>query len=74
MLGHWGMWSTPLFPPLPASLQLGVVGPDRVLSMGHIELFDFKLRTYFLKLLNFLKKKCFLNLTVCKQKTVLMLN
>ena len=34
----WGMWSTPSLPSLPGPLWPGVVAPDRVLSMGHIEL------------------------------------
>ena len=32
-----GMGSTPSFPLLPGLLLLGVVAPDRVLSMGQIE-------------------------------------
>ena len=35
-----GIWSTPLLPSLPGPLKPGVVAPDRVLSMGQIELFD----------------------------------
>ena len=38
MLELWGMHSTPSLPPLPGPLWLGVVAPDRVLSMGQIEL------------------------------------
>ena len=34
MLDLWGMWSTPSLPSLPSPLWLGVVAPDRVLSMG----------------------------------------
>ena len=34
MLGRWGMWSTPLLPLLPGPLWLGVVAPDKGLSMG----------------------------------------
>ena len=34
----WGMWSTSLLPSLPGPFSLGVVAPDRVLSMGQIEL------------------------------------
>ena len=37
MLELWGMWSAPLWPSLPGSLWPGVVAPDRVLSMGQIE-------------------------------------
>ena len=36
----WGMWSTPSLPLLPGPLWLGVIAPDRILSMGQIELFD----------------------------------
>ena len=38
MLELWGMRSTPSFPSLTGPLWLGVVAPDRVLSMGNIEL------------------------------------
>ena len=38
MLGHWGMWSTPSLPLLSGSLWPGMVAPDRVLSIGKIEL------------------------------------
>ena len=38
MLKRWGMGSTPLLPSLPGPLGPGVVEPDRVLSMGQIEL------------------------------------
>ena len=34
----WGMWSTPWLPLLSGSLWSGVVVPDRVLSMGQIQL------------------------------------
>ena len=40
MLELWGMQSTPL-PSLPGPLLVWVVIPDRVLSMGQIELFDY---------------------------------
>ena len=36
----WGMQSTPLLPLLPGPLWPWVVAPDRVLSIGQIELFD----------------------------------
>ena len=35
-----GMQSTPSLPSLPGRLWPGVVAPDRVLSMGQIDLFD----------------------------------
>ena len=40
MLELWGMQSTSSLPALPGPLWLGVVVPDRLLSMGQIELFD----------------------------------
>ena len=38
MLELWGMQSIHLLPSLPGSLWPGVVAPDKVLSMGLIEL------------------------------------
>ena len=38
MVELWGMRSTPLMPLVPGPLWLGVVAPDRVLSIGRIEL------------------------------------
>ena len=38
MLELWGIRSTPSLPLLPGPLRPGVVVPDRVLSMGQIEL------------------------------------
>ena len=35
-----GMWSTPSLPSFPGPLWAGLVAPDRVLSMGQIEVFD----------------------------------
>ena len=55
MLEIWGMQSTPSLPSLPGPLWPRMVAPDRVQSMGHIELdsvggdgtvLTFKLRTY----------------------------
>ena len=40
MLDLWGMQSTSSFPSLPGPLCPGVVAPDRVPSMGQIELLD----------------------------------
>ena len=40
MLEFSGMQSTPLLLSLSGPLWLGVVAPDRVLSIGEIELFD----------------------------------
>ena len=33
MLGHWGMQSNPSLPLLPVPLWLGMVAPDKALSM-----------------------------------------
>ena len=38
MLELWGMRSTPSLPSLAGRLWLGVVAPERVLSMGQIKL------------------------------------
>ena len=38
MLELWGMQSTPSLPSLPGPLWNGMVAPDRVVSMGQIEL------------------------------------
>ena len=72
ILEHWKMRSTPSLPLLPGPLRLGVVAPDRVLSMRQIELncvlmlnlitlnkavLIFKLSTY--AKYNWLKKNCF---------------
>ena len=38
MLELWGIQSPPLLPLLLGPLWIGVVAPDRVLSMGQIEL------------------------------------
>ena len=40
MLELWELQSTPSLSSLPVPLWPGVVAPDRVLSMGQIELFD----------------------------------
>ena len=40
VLEIWGMWSTSSLPLLPGPLRLEAVEPDRVLSLGQIELFD----------------------------------
>ena len=40
MLELWGMKSTPSLPLHPGPLWPGVAAPDRVLSMGQIELCD----------------------------------
>ena len=38
MLKIWGIQSTPVLPSLPGPLWLKIVAPDRILSMGKIEL------------------------------------
>ena len=38
MLEIWEMWSTPVLSSLSCPLWPGVVAPDRVLSMGQLEL------------------------------------
>ena len=38
MLELWGMWNTPSLPSLPGPLWPGVIAPDKVPSMGQIEL------------------------------------
>ena len=63
MLELWGKWSTPLL--IPSPLRPRVVAPDRVLSIVQIEL-NCSTELFEIKL--------FWHLTVCKQKTVLMLN
>ena len=42
MLELWGMRSTPSLPLLPGWLWPEVLAPDRVLSIGQIDLFDLK--------------------------------
>ena len=38
MLKRWGMQSTPLLPSFPGSLRPTEVAPERVLSIGQIDL------------------------------------
>ena len=38
MLDLWRMWSTPTLPSLPGPQWPRVIAPDRVLSMGQMEL------------------------------------
>ena len=38
MLGLWGMWNTPSLLTILGPLWPGVVAPDRLLSIGQIEL------------------------------------
>ena len=60
MLELWGKWSTPSLPLLPGPLWPGVVAPDRVLSMGQIELNCIAWSRAFLtfKLYTYAKLKC----------------
>ena len=55
MLELWGMLSTPSLPSLTGPLWPGVVAPDRVLSVGQIEL------SYVLVLTELLEIELFLN-------------
>ena len=41
MIELWGMQSTPSLPLLPGPLCPDIVAPDRILSIGQIELFDY---------------------------------
>ena len=67
MLGHWGMRSTPSLPSLLGSLWLGVVAPDRVLSLGQIELncvlmlnwITWNRNLFIFKLCSYAKLNCF---------------
>ena len=68
MLELWGMLSTHSLTSLRGPLWSGVVAPDRVLSMGQIEL-DCVLT------LNWIVwNRTVWHLTVCKQKTIPILN
>ena len=58
MLELWKIRSTPSLSLLPVPLWPGVLAPDRVLSMGQIELFD---------IYELFEIKRFLHLTLCKQ-------
>ena len=40
VMEFWGMWSTSSLPLIPGQLWPGVVAPDKILSMGQIELFE----------------------------------
>ena len=70
MLDLQGMQSTPSLPSFPSPIWLGVVAPDRVLSMGQIQLFE--IQTMCKQMtnakLNQLKHK-FDYFSVCKQMT-----
>ena len=57
-------------PSLPGSLWPGLVAPDRVLSMGQIELFDIQtVQTNDLCLIELFEVELFDHLTMCKQMT-----
>ncbi len=58
MLEFWGMWSTPSWPSLPGLLWPGVVAPDRVQSMGQIELKGVLILNLIFKLRNYAKLIC----------------
>ena len=65
------MWSTPSLPLLKGPLWPGEVTPDRVLSMGQIELFDILnwVQTNDLYKTELLIIKLFDHLSVCEQMT-----
>ena len=50
ILKLWGMWSNPWLPSLPGPLWLGVVVPERVQSIGQIELKCHYVKLIFFKL------------------------
>ena len=60
------MQSTPSSPSHPGSLWPGSIAPDRVLSMGKIELFDIK-QSANLRKIELLEIELFIHLTKCKQ-------
>ena len=60
------MWSTLSLPLFPGSLWSGVVAPDRVLSMGQLELLDIKtVQTNDLCLIELLQIELLDHLTMC---------
>ena len=65
----WGMQSTPSLPSLPGPLWWGVVAPDRVLSMGQIELNCVLILNWILW-----NRTVFDIESVSKHKTILILN
>ena len=71
MLYLWEMRSTPSFPLLLDPLWPGVVAPDRMLSLGQIELLDIwtESKTNDLCEMNLLETDFFYYLTMCKQMT-----
>ena len=68
ILKLWGMWSTPSFPSLPGRLWPWVVAPDKGPIYGSNRT---KLCCY--TKLNRFKIELFWHLTVCKQKTILII-
>ena len=68
MLEFWEMWSTPSLPSLPDPLWLGVVAPERVLSMGLFDILNW-VRTNDLCKIEFLEIDPFDHLIVSKQMT-----
>ena len=67
MLELWGMRSTSTVPLLPGPLYPRVVAPNRVLSMGQIEMFD--IQAVYLGWTDLFEVALFDHLTVCKQMT-----
>ena len=66
-----GMWSAPSLPLLPGPLWLGVVAPDRVLSMGQIEQ-TLCANKWLMLNCDFLYSKTWNYLTVCKKELKLI--
>ena len=65
-LNLWGMWSTPSLPLIPGPSRSGVVVPDRILSMGQIEVWHLNWeQTNDLGLIELLEIELFDHLTVC---------
>ena len=70
ILELWGMRSNPLLLSLPDQLLLGVVAPDRILSMDQIKLTDRRLNWVLTNAkIKFFEMQMFNHLTVCKQIT-----
>ena len=69
--GAFGNLKNLLLPLLPVLLWLGIDGPDTVLSIDRVEMFDYSNCEQKKKILKIelLEKELFDNLTVCKRMT-----